>query len=92
MENAIRKIVDGVPQGCIFDSHFVISQLIKEFSDEYLSFAGRFAGGKQPTLTTHGQIGQEINRLDGRVIERVGDAWSENIHGTLGRCACWKKR
>ena len=92
MENALRIIVDGVPQGCIFDSHFVINELVKRFSDEYLSFASRFAGGQQPTLAARGQIGQEINKLDRTVIERIGDAWSENIHKTPSLCTCWKKR
>ena len=93
MESAIRTIVNEVPQGCVFDSHFVINELIKRFSDEYLSFAGRFAGGNQkPTLPAHGQIAQEINKLDPAVIEKIGEAWSENIHKTPGKCTCWRKR
>ncbi len=93
MENAIRTIVNEIPQGCVFDSHFVINELIKRFSDEYLSFAARFAGAnQQPTLPAHGQIGQEINKLDPTVIEKIGEAWSENIHKTPSRCTCWRKR
>jgi len=93
METAIRTIVDEVQQGCVFDSHFVINELIKRFSDQYLSFAGRFtAGNQQPTLTAHRQIGQEINKLDGTIIEKIGDAWSENIHKKPSPCTCWRKR
>jgi hypothetical protein len=92
IETAIRTIVDEVPQGHVFDSHFVINELIKRFPDQYLSFAARFAGSEQATLAAHGQIGREINKLDGAVIERIGDAWSETIHKTPGRCTCWKKR
>jgi len=92
MDTAIRTIVDEVPQGYIFDSHFVINELIKRFSDEYLLFASKFAGSTQPTLAAHGQIGREINKLDGTLIEKIGDAWSETIHKTPGRCTCWKKR
>jgi hypothetical protein len=91
MKSAIRAIVDKVPRLCIFDSHFVINQLIKESSDQYLSFAGRFAAGKRPTLPSHSQIGQEIKRLGGKVVEIVGPAWSENIHTKPSRCTCWKK-
>jgi hypothetical protein len=40
----------------------------------------------------HGQIGQEIKKIDGTVIEIVGDAWSENIHKTPSLCTCWRKR
>ena len=92
MEAAIRQIINDVPQGCIFDSHFVISELVKGFSDEYLKFAAKFSGGQQPTLAVHGQIGQEIKKIDGTVIEIVGDAWSENIHKTPSLCTCWRKR
>lgn len=93
MQSAIRAIINEVPAGHVFDSHFVINELIKRFSDEYLSFAAKFANGnEQLTLAAHGQIGQEINRFDGTIIDRVGDAWSETIHGKPGRCTCWKKR
>jgi hypothetical protein len=92
MEAAIRTIINEVPQGHIFDSHFVINELIKRFSDKYLVFAARFSGGQQPTLAVHGQIAQEINKLNGTLIDGMGDAWSENIHKTPSPCTCWKKR
>jgi hypothetical protein len=92
MQTAIRTIVNEVPQGFVFDSHFIINELVKRFSDQYLSFASRFAAdNQQVTMTTHGQIGQEINRLDGTVIQRIGNAWSENIHKTPSQCTCWRK-
>ena len=89
MQNAIKEIIngtDGVPKGCIFDSHFVINELIKRFSDEYLAFSSKYAGNKEKlTNTVHMQIGQEINKLDGTSIERVGESYSETIHKTLGK-------
>lgn len=92
METAILAIVNEVPRGHVFDSHFVINELIKRSSDQYLDFAGKFARGKgQPTLPTHGQIGRAINKLNGTVIEKLGRAWSENIHKRQSRCTCWKK-
>ena len=93
IETAIRAIVDKVPRGYVFDSHFVMGELIKRFSDGYLSFAGKFARAKQqPTLPAHGQIGQQINKLNPAVIEKIGPAWSENIHKKPSRCTCWRKR
>ena len=93
MEAEIRRIVDNVPQGCIFDSHFVITELIKGYSDEYLAFASGFANGNQQvTLAAHGQIGQEINKLNGTIIDWIGEAWSENIHKRPSQCTCWRKR
>jgi len=65
MQKAIQAIIDEVPKGCIFDSHFVINELIKRFSDEYFEFVGKFAtNSPNVTLTAHGQIGQEINKHD----------------------------
>jgi len=92
MQNAIQSIVNGVPKGHIFDSHFIINELIKRFSDEYLTFVSNFAMDNQNiTLTSHGKIGQEINKLNGTVLQKIGDAWSENIHKTPSKCTCWKK-
>ena len=92
MKDAIQTIVNEVPKGCIFDSHFVINELIKRFSDEYLGFVSNFATNNENlTLTAHGQIGQEIQKLDGTVLRKVGGAWSENIHRTPSKCTCWEK-
>lgn len=93
MENLIHSIVDSVPSGCIFDSHFVIHQLIKNHSDEYLRFAAQSADSNQLTLSVHGQIGQLINRLDGSLLRKLsGSSYSENIHGNPSPCTCWQKR
>ncbi len=92
MKNAIQSIVNEVPKGHIFDSHFIINELIKRFSDKYLAFVSNFAMGNQNiTLTSHGKIGQEINKLDGSILQKIGDAWSENIHKNPSKCTCWKK-
>jgi len=92
MQNAIHSIVNEVPKGCIFDSHFVINELVKRFSDEYLSFAGNYViNNPNITLTTHGQIGKEINKFDGTILRKIGDAWSENIHKNPSKCTCWEK-
>lgn len=90
MKSKIQEIVKKVPRGCIFDSHFVINILRERFSDQYLSFAGRSGGKQQPTLPTHGKIGQAINKLDG--IKKIDfPSWSQNIRGRPSRCTCWRK-
>lgn len=40
MQNTILEILNGIPQGKVFDSHYIISQLIKYHSDAYLAYAG----------------------------------------------------
>lgn len=92
MQNTIRQILTVIPSNSIFDSHFVINMLIKNFSDEYLQFAVQYATGSQPTLSTHGQIGQIISSFRGDLVEQLEQlAWSENIHGTASQCACWRR-
>jgi hypothetical protein len=94
IDDAIEKIVRAVPAGHIFDSHFVIRQLIKKSSDEYLSFAGKSAPlSRKPTLPTHGKIGQKINKLSGQLVKKMEDypSWSENVREKPSRCTCWIK-
>jgi len=90
MQEAIKKIIDEIPGGFVFDSHFVINELIKRFTDEYLLFARTFSNLDKVTLTVHGQIGMAINQVTN--IEQVGKAWSENIHKTPSECTCWRKK
>ncbi len=90
MQNSIQTIVNDIPKGYIFDSHFIINELIKRFSDQYFTFISKFA--KQDEINTfivHGQIGIEINKLDS--IKQIGKAWSENIHKKPSECTCWEK-
>ncbi len=56
MQNSIRTILSKIPKGMIFDSHYIITQLIKHHSDEYLRFAGQINTEDKRTLITHGKI------------------------------------
>jgi len=92
MQNAISEILKKIPKGKIFDSHYVISQLIKHHSDAYLSFAGNINANSDRTLAVHGQIGKEIAKLESSSISRITNmAWSENIHGNPSECMAWEK-
>jgi len=89
IDKAIDSIIDGISVGYIFDSHFVINQLIKEYSDSYLEFAKKFSGSNI-TSVMHGHIGQKIDRLS--CVEPLGKSWSEHIHTKPGECTCWRKK
>jgi hypothetical protein len=92
MQNTIRQILDAIPSNYVFDSHFVIQQLLKNHSDEYLQFAAQYADNTRPTFVTHGQIGQLINGFVGERIDQIElPGWSENIHGNASKCTCWRK-
>ena len=92
MQNSISQILNGIPRGKIFDSHYVISQLIKLHSDVYLTYASGISGGPKKTLTVHGQIGKEIAKFEPSTVSRLDNlSWSENIHGNSSECTAWEK-
>jgi len=91
MENVIRGIIEKIPRGVAFDSHYVIETLIKDYSDDYL----RFATGRSPeepvTATMHGAIAQIIFSCN-LVRQLPQQSISYNIHGNPSQCALWQKR
>lgn len=92
MQNAISQILNEIPGGAIFDSHYVVSQLIKFHSDVYLTFASEISASSDKTLAVHGQIGKEIAKFESQSILRLDNmSWSENIHGNSSKCTAWKK-
>jgi len=93
MRETIAKILDEIPQGNIFDSHYVIFQLIKFHSDVYLTFAGGINADVDRTIIAHGNIGREIATFvqEGIISQLDAHSWSENIHGRSNFCTAWKK-
>ena len=92
MHDAIEEILNTIDQGYIFDSHYIIEQLIKKNSDAYLNFASAINTQTKKTLAVHGQIGKEIAKFEGRTIQRLGNrACSENIHDNSSKCTAWQK-
>ena len=92
IQNAISEILNGIPKGKIFDSHYAISQLIKHHSDAYLTFASSINASSDRTLPVHGQIGKEIAKFESGPISRIANiSWSENIHGNSSECTAWEK-
>jgi hypothetical protein len=89
MDKALDSIISEIPVGCIFDSHFVINQLIRNHSDAYLEFAGKFSGSSI-TPAMHGHIGQKIDKHSS--VDQQGKSWSENIHTNASECTCWRKK
>ena len=92
MKSLVAKILKGIPNGVVFDSHFVIRQAIEQGSDVYLRFASLYVDAKKTTDTTHQKIGQMIQRCK-MLVELVDrNSWSENIHASPSRCALWRKK
>lgn len=91
MKESIKKIIESVPSGCIFDTHFVINQMIKHYSDSYLECAMTKKTANGITATIHGLIGKEIKTYTGTLVDQIGESWSENIRGNVNKCASWKR-
>ncbi|MDP8204996.1 MAG: hypothetical protein P9L95_10745 [Candidatus Tenebribacter mawsonii] len=85
MNNAVSQIIGQIPVGYVFDAHFVISQLIKHYSDVYI----HFAGPNQTTAQMHGKISQIIDNLP-NTRQLGNNFYSENIHGISGVNTYWE--
>jgi len=96
MKNAIQKIIKKIHKGKIFDSHYVINQLIADHSDEYLTFASSVATSTKKTATVQGLIAREIKKLEKldlvEQVGEVGDFWSDNIRGNASECTGWRRK
>ena len=86
MQNAVTQIIAEITPGFVFDSHFVISQIIKFHSDAYL----HFAGPNESTAQMHGRIAQIIS-ASSSARKLPQSSWSINIHGTPSDCALWER-
>ena len=86
MEDAVNKIIAGIEPELVFDSHFVIAQVLKRDSEAYIHFAS--AG--ETTAQMHGRIAQIIQRSSS-VRQLPQQSWSETIHGSPRRCALWQR-
>jgi len=92
IDEAIKKVLEGIPSGYYFDSHLVLDQLLQEYSDAYFCFMGKFCETDAPTLAGHQQIGQKI-KGHGDLVERKDfQSRSKNIHGQVSECAMWRRK
>lgn len=89
----IETIIQDIEVNSFFDSHYVIARMIRDFSDNYLRIAQKIdPETKHLTLRVHQQIGNMINKLNGRLVERQNSqSLSMNIHGNESSCALWKR-
>lgn len=90
----LREIIRKVPRGRAFDSHFLISELIRLNSDAYLRFSSEYAKSAHPTEMVHKQLSHVVASFakleEGlRVAEKP--SWSLNPYGKAGECDLWVK-
>ena len=82
LETCVRNIVrDEVPFNHLFDSHMVIQRMLQQYPDEYISNVGTYT----TILQYHGRIAQEIGKLEGTLIERMGRSYSQNTKNNFSK-------
>ncbi len=92
MNTAVKAVLEAIPSNVMFDTHFVLGQLLRNHSDQYLRHCAEFTQIEGCTLAAHQGIGRIIKTFDGGIVQRQDvDAFSENIHGNASTCALWLK-
>ena len=87
MESIIQKIIAEIKSGYFFDAHYVISKLVEEYPDNYLS---EYLGSS--TALYHGHLAQLIKKHEGKMVEQQdGMSWSKHIHNNYSECSQWKR-
>ena len=90
MKETLRTLIQSLPSGCVFDSHFVIDTLILRHSDAYLLHAADSLGN-QNTAQFHGKIAQMVGQQTDLVQLQDATSYSYTIHGEPGPCALWRR-
>ena len=92
--DAIREIIIEIPEGKIFDSHFVIDQLKKDSSDMYSEFAIRNnvapnSGAANGLIALI--IGRQTDLVKKAPNTSTGDFFGANSRGNNSECTGWLK-
>jgi hypothetical protein len=92
---AIEDILSKIDrnQNKLFDSHYVIKQLVRNHTDEYLSYAASIAPEveRKSVNSIHGLLAQEIGKCTNLVRDTGQNISTENIKGELSPCRIWEK-
>ena len=88
----IEEILLAIDTDSFFDSHYISECMRRKFSDEYLAIAKQIDSTDNLTLRAHQQIGHQIAKFEGKLVERQpSQSWSLNVHGNANSCALWKR-
>ncbi|MCK5604886.1 hypothetical protein KAR91_23550 [Candidatus Pacearchaeota archaeon] len=93
MNIVVEYILNKIDRGLYFDSHFIIDTVIRDSSDDYLTFVAKNQAKGKVTEYVHSELAKVIASFDGILVRRVSDAesYSYNIRGKASRCALWVK-
>jgi hypothetical protein len=92
MNPIVEQIIRKIDKGKAFDSHFVIDTIIKEHSDDYLTFVAGHLASSKVTEYAHSEIAKIIASFRGILVEDLPyQSVSYNIRGKASSCALWKR-
>jgi len=88
VKNAVRYILSKIPKKLIFDSHFVIDQLILKQTDAYYRIVRELANADAAQV--HMRIALIVKEQTD-LVKSVGKSYSLHIHGKGGKCEAWQR-
>lgn len=92
MNSIVEQIIRGIDKGKTFDSHFVIDTIIREHSDDYLTFVANHLASSKVTEYAHSEIAKIIASFIGSLVQNLPyKSISYNIRGKASSCALWEK-
>jgi len=92
MDSIVEQILHGVEKGNAFDSHFVIDTIIRDHSDDYLTFVANHLASSKITEYAHSEIAKIISSFKGSLVQDLPyKSISYNIRGKASPCALWQK-
>jgi hypothetical protein len=92
MNTIVEQIIRTVGRGNAFDSHFVIDTIIREHSDEYLTFVANYLASSRVTEYAHSEIAKIIASFRGSLVRDLPyQSTSYNIRGKASSCALWER-
>jgi hypothetical protein len=92
MRTIVEEIISRIEKGKAFDSHFVIDTIIKEYSDDYLTFAANNLASSKVTEYAHSEIAKIIGSFRGSLVQELQyKSISYNIRGKASPCVLWSR-
>ena len=92
MKKIVEQIIKGIEKGTAFDSHFIIDTIIRNYSDNYLTFVANNLATSKVTEYAHSEIAKTIATFRGTLVKQfLNQSISYNIRGKASKCALWKR-
>lgn len=92
MNSIVENIIRGIEIGNAFDSHYVIDTIIKDHSDDYLTFVANHLASSNVTEYAHSEIAKVIASFRRILVRDLPNrSLSYNIRGNASLCTLWER-